>query len=284
MRAYDIRLVFVLLLYHHPFPAQFSACAFEPKCRKRIALEYRDDCGKSARDVRSLSAVASDDSGDLYDSSLIAAASKKLEWEISEQRNQKPVLNLSLRDASPEDIETSADDDDQSQWNQGHRWKVTVEYLSELGVLDSGEPSSATQNSQSPSISTRTLLEECPQLFRLDPSAIRETAQWIVDEFGISFLRAAIIRENNPVLLSFRKEDAAYGLEFMSTMMMTDAKPACAASSAFLLEAIRGGIQERTISAALGAASSATSQASRSIASDTMESFRQLRDANRHKK
>mmetsp|Transcript_3757 Transcript_3757/g.9846 ORF Transcript_3757/g.9846 Transcript_3757/m.9846 type:complete len:288 (+) Transcript_3757:46-909(+) len=287
MLAHYITFGVILLLYYNSFSATYSVSAFEPTCRKRAALAEHSSnrSGESGRPVSFLPAVNSDDGGYFYDDNLITAASKKLDWEVSEQRSQKPILNLSLRDASPEELYISVDDDDDaSKWNQGHRWNITVEYLSELGVFDTEDISSATETSPLPTISTRSLVEKCPQLFRLDPATIQETAQWIVDEFGISFLRAAIIRDNNPILLSFRKEDAAYGLEFMSTMMMTDAKPACAASSAFLMEAIRGGIQERAVSAALGAASSATSKASRSIASDTMESFRQLRDANRHKK
>jgi len=127
------------------------------------------------------------------------------------------------------------------------------------------------------------LLKHCPQLFRLEPTAIRETARYIVSEFGADYLRNAVLRDD-AVLLSFRKDQVAYGLEFMSTMMMTDARPVCGASSAFFLQAIEGGIQERTVGAALGAASAATSKASRSIASDTMESVRKLRDVTRHKK
>lgn len=222
--------------------------------------------------------ASTDDCDVVYDDDLIANASKKLDWEKSEAKSQQPILNLSLRDASPEESMTNTDDDEDNdvlEWNCGQRWAITVEKLSEIGVFASDKD---------PLESRRTLLKNCPQLFRLDPSEIQETAKWVIDEFGLAYLRIAVLRDGNSILLSFKKEDAAYGLEFMSMMMMTDAKMACAASSAFFLEAIRGGIQERTVSAALGAASSATSQASKSIASDTMESFRQLRDANRHKK
>ena len=224
-----------------------------------------------------MSATANVKDDGFYDDNLITMASEKLDWEKSDERNQKPVLNLSLRDTSPEERRINKDDDDDVlQWNRGQRWTITVDHLSDLGVFANDEGSTNK--------SSRALLKNCPQLFRLDPSAIRETAQWTIREFGIVYLQAAVLRDGNSILLSFRKDDASYGLEFMSVMMMTDAKTACAASSAFLLEAIRGGIQERAVSAALGAAGSATSKASQSIASDTMESFRKLRDANRHKK
>jgi hypothetical protein len=107
---------------------------------------------------------------------------------------------------------------------------------------------------------------------------VLETAQFIIDEFGVSYL------ESEPKLLGFRKGDVSYGLEFMSIMMMIgDAKPFCAQSTDLLLQGIHGGISERSIQNALGAASAATSQASQSIASDTMESIRQLRASNRNK-
>ena len=241
-------------------------------------VDNRKNC-EFGRYLGHFSASIGVDGDDFYDDNLIMAASKKLDWEITEQRSQKPILNLSLRDVSPEETTNSTDDDEEdiSEWNRGQRWSVSVEYLSELGLF-------ANEGSSTPTESSSVLLRNCPQLFRLDPSSIQETAQWIIDEFGLVYLQAAVLRDGNCVFLTFRKEDAAYGLQFMSLMMMTDAKTACAASSAFLLEAIRGGIQERTVSAALGAAGTATSTASRSIASDTMESFRQLRDANRNKK
>lgn len=237
--------------------------------------DHRQNTSKNGRTIGCFSAA-----GGIGDDNLVALASEKLDWEIAEETSRKPVLNLSIRDASPEETTTDeSDDNDVCEWNRGQRWTVTLKHLTELGVTVNEASASSDDTSNTGSV----FLENCPQLFRLDPSEVRETAQWIVDEFGLSYLKAAAIQNKNSVLLSFRKEDAAYGLEFMTTMMMMDAKPACAASSALLLQAIRGGIQERAVGAALRAAENATSQASKSIASDTMESLRQVRDATRNK-
>ena len=271
----------IFLLYHCFYQAPSSVCGFQlaritTRWVSPLERHYSHTC-YDRRGLCHLSATANVKDDGFYDDNLITMASEKLDWEKSDERNQKPVLNLSLRDTSPEERRINKDDDDDVlQWNRGQRWTITVDHLSDLGVFANDEGSTNK--------SSRALLKNCPQLFRLDPSAIRETAQWTIREFGIVYLQAAVLRDGNSILLSFRKDDASYGLEFMSVMMMTDAKTACAASSAFLLEAIRGGIQERAVSAALGAAGSATSKASQSIASDTMESFRKLRDANRHKK
>jgi len=209
----------------------------------------------------------------IYNEKFIIAASKKLGWEINEETSQKPLLVLSSRDNSPEDY--PVDDDvikDTSDWDQSQRWKVTVENLSNLGVQNI---TSTRQESH--------ILENCPQLFRLETAIVQETAKWIIDEFGIQYLQTSVLIDN-PIILSYKKEDFIYGLKFMSTMMMMDAKPACIASSTLLLQATQGGIQERLVSAALGAASVATSKATKSIASDTMESLRKLRSTNRNKR
>lgn len=268
----------ILLLFCCSFRAP-SAFGFQSRNRSGAlspAKSHQDRIIEHRRGLCHFSATTSSEDAIIYGDTFIAKAAEKLDWEKSELKSQKPILNLSLRDASPEETEIDTDDDDDVlEWNQGQRWAITVDHLSNLGLFSNDEGSIN---------SSQVLLENCPQLFRLDPSSIQETAEWIIKEFGLAYLQAAALRDGNSILLSFRKADASYGLEFMSVMMMMDAKMACGASSAFFLEAIRGGIQERAVSAALGAAGSATSQASRSIASDTMESFRQLRDANRHKK
>jgi hypothetical protein len=204
------------------------------------------------------------------DEEFIVAATQKLTWEINERTNEKPLLDLSSRDTSPVDYDPSEElltTEDTSDWDQGQRWKITLQKLSEL--IDT--------------VDEDVILERCPQLFRIEPVIIEETAQRIIDEFGIQYLQSSVLNDN-PIILSYKANDVVYGLKFMTTMMMTDAKPACAASSALLLLAINGGIQERAVSTALGAAADATSKANKSIASDTMQSLRQIRTANRDKK
>jgi len=159
-----------------------------------------------------------------------------------------------------------------------------VGYLSEIGVFQNQEEESSEVSKRS-----SVLLKHCPQLFRLRSEAVQETAQWLVETFGLSYLRQAVLtdstkEDNQAILLSFRKDDAEYGLTFLSRMMMGNAKPVCEASSSFFVQGIQGGIQERFVSAALGDAGQATSKASKSIASDTMASFRQLKDSNRRKR
>jgi hypothetical protein len=221
--------------------------------------------------------------GNYNDEEFIIAATQKLTWEINEKTNQRPLLDLSSRDTSLKDYDSSEElltIEDTSDWDQGQRWKITLQKISEL--IDTANenvitppPSSIIQESK--------ILEDCPQLFRLEPIIIEQTAQCIIDEFGIQYLQSSVLNDN-PIILSYKADDVVYGLQFISTMMMTDAKPACAASSALLLLAINGGIQERAVSTALGAAADATSKANKSIASDTMQSLRQIRATNRNKK
>ena len=218
------------------------------------------------------------------DEEFIVAATQKLTWEINEKTNEKPLLDLSSRDTSLVDSRSSEElltTEDTSDWDQGQRWKITLQKLSEL--IDTVDEDVITPPPPSSIIQESKILEICPQLFRLEPIIIEETAQRIIDEFGIQYLQSSVLNDN-PIILSYKANDVVYGLQFMTTMMMTDAKPACAASSALLLLAINGGIQERAVSTALGAAADATSKANKSIASDTMQSLRQIRTANRNKK
>jgi hypothetical protein len=220
--------------------------------------------------------------GNYNDEEFIIAATQKLTWEINEKTNQKPLLDLSLRDTSPEEYDSSDElltTEATSDWDQGQQWKITLQILSEL--IDSVDENDITPP---PSIIQESkILGNCPQLFRLEPIIIEETAQCIIDEFGIQYLQSSVLNDN-PIILSYKADDVVYGLQFMTTMMMTDSKPACAASSSLLLLAINGGIQERAVSTALGAAADATSKANKSIASDTMQSLRQIRTTNRNKK
>jgi hypothetical protein len=183
----------------------------------------------------------------------IEAASVKLLWERMQESSSQPVLNLSSRNASTEESKTDMSDGRES-WSQGQRWKRTREGLNLLDIeVD------------------YSFLQRCPQLLRLDPLMVLETAEWIVNEFGIDYLKS------EPRLLSFCVKYVEYGLEFMSIMMMTDAKPACRASTDFFLTAIEGGIHEQAVMVALGAAGDATSKASQTIAGDTMTSIQSLR-------
>ncbi|CAJ1951872.1 unnamed protein product [Cylindrotheca closterium] len=196
----------------------------------------------------------------------IEAASVKLVWEKLQESSSRPVLDLSSRDASPDDsattgTATSSDDASNEEWASGKQWQATKEALIELGI----------------SIDDETIfLKQCPQLLRLDTGMILETAEWIIQEFGGADYFAK--QPSSPKLLSYCLVDVQYGIEFMSTMMMNDAKPFCKGSSDFFQTAINGGIQERSISNALGAAGSATYQANQKVAGDTMSSLQSLKN------
>ncbi|KAG7348214.1 hypothetical protein IV203_016919 [Nitzschia inconspicua] len=204
------------------------------------------------------------------DDKILQAARNKLSWEIVQETQQKPILNLSARDLSPEStIEgTSAVErnyDDISSWKNGERWTATKQLLESLGVDISNEVD---------------ILSQCPQLLRLESFMVEETASCIIDLFDVEYV------QSEWQLLSYPLDDVVYGLEFVSTMMMmpqSDTRTICAQSSALLLQGIQGGIQERAVQTALGAASEVTSQATKAIASDTMKSFRQLRTNRRNK-
>ena len=184
----------------------------------------------------------------------IEGASKLLEWEKLRDASRRPVLNLSARDASPEESSTPISDNKES-WCNGQLWKQTKDGLNELGV----------------NIDDSFYLQQCPQLLRLDPSVVLQTASFLIDQFDIEYL------EKEPKLLGYQANDAKYGLEFMSTMMMRDAKSQCLASTDFYLNAIDLGIQEQVVKAALGAAGDATSKANQRIVGDTMVSLNNLK-------
>jgi hypothetical protein len=191
----------------------------------------------------------------------VETALAKLSWETFEEANARPVLNLSSRNASLEENKPSVHEEDTSGWDQGQLWEETQKRLQALGFAD-----------------VSSLLPRCPQLLRLQPAMVLETAEWVIKEFGNKYL------ESEPRLLCYRPEHAQYGLEFMGIMMMTDdAKPACRASPALLMSGIEGGIQEQAIKSALGAAGSATSKASQTIAGDAMAAVQALQKHQKRK-
>jgi len=209
-----------------------------------------------------------------FDSALVSAASAKLVWEELDAAARKPILNLSAirhdghapPPPSSQQRDAAADD----CWDRGQRWEVTLGRLEDLGIANAEE--------------APRLLEACPQLLRLDPDEVADTAGWIAEEFGTA--QASIIVEEAPRLLSFRRCDVDYGLDFVSMMLMMTNKPdgvgrvnsACAAAPGLLLAGAEGGIQERAVKNALGAAADSTAKANQRIAGDAVGSLRQLRN------
>jgi hypothetical protein len=253
---------------------------------------------------------------------LVAAACQPLLWETLERASRRPVLDLSARRivgptttliSAEDEVDDAAgstpcgsgvgDDGDggggdpatttaaartnkTTEWDRGQRWAVTKEALSAMGVMETREGTAAVGAEVMDDESY--FLGECPQLLRLESSVVKEMAEWVVERFGIQYVRSC------PALLGYRAgDDAEYGIQFMNLMMMTeDCKPALRAAAAgasssggkLLLEAIRGGIQERAVKAALGSAATAASRASQSIAADAVASYRQLRANSPRKK
>jgi hypothetical protein len=172
----------------------------------------------------------------------VEAASATLLWETLQETKSRPLLNLSSGEASPkDDREVSIDT---SEWDQGQRWRVTEKGLKEIGI------------------STESLLDKCPQLLRLDPTMVLESAEWLIQEFSVGYI------QTEPRFLSFPQHAISYGLEFMSLMMMMPAKSAVMAAPQLLHAGIEGGLQERAVENALGAAGDATNNANQKIAGD----------------
>ena len=194
---------------------------------------------------------------------IIDAASVPLLWEEIENREAMPVLDLSNRDAdmfaSQRNNQGGESTDDNSKWRDGTQWTETRHRLQEMGVITSDEQAKA-------------LLRAVPQLLRIDTDVILDSASTVIDLLD----SRCILRE--PRLLCFRKDDLLYGVEFLSTMMMAPSQSfvltACLASPALLLSGAEGGLQERAVERALGAAGDATGYANKHIASDAAASLK----------
>jgi hypothetical protein len=183
----------------------------------------------------------------------IENASAKLQWEILEERMARPVLDLSknceeIIENEKSDLRVSTND-----WDQGQKWSETSKGLLALGVSSPDE-----------------LLLKCPQLYRLEPSLVLETSKWLIQQegFGVTY----IIQE--PRVLSYKRADVEYGLEFLQLMTMSTS---LALLVPLLLSGIEGGLQERAVKEALGAAAEATCNANQRIAGDAAATLKSLK-------
>jgi hypothetical protein len=122
----------------------------------------------------------------------IEAASGKLLWEVLEELQSQPVLNLSKREtASPDDAKDIVDTSD---WDHGQRRSDTKEGLLVLDI-----------------ISPHLLLTKCPPLYRLESSQVLQTAACLIQETGFDV--TYVISE--PRVLSYKCCDVEYGLKFI---------------------------------------------------------------------
>ena len=210
---------------------------------------------------------------------LADAAAQLLPWEQLASAQDKPILNLSGRDDSPEDTPVQKKNRalNTSAWDTGERWQNTWSHLCEVLPLLLLTSSSVSQEEYSED-GASLFVTQCPQLLRFESDHIRETASWMKDAFGEATATQLIQAE--PRFLSFRSNDVAYGVEFMATMsMMTPelCRQTCAASPAFFMAGIEGGIQERTVHSAWQSASQATQQATQRIVGDAASSAQALK-------
>ena len=247
-----------LWLLHQHFSAGFQTIAF--RVTKQARLHFSASKAPTFRQSSSTAAEKEANDDEFYE-----AVACKLAWETLEEANARPVLNLSGRNDSPE-IHSQPEQQDQDQKDSLAEWKQKWQTKTLPGLLGLGIQ---IENHES------DFLGKCPQLLRLDPALVLETATWFVEEFGCSYI------SKEPSLLSFRQADAAYGVEFLGTMMMVGnekAKLACAASPALLRSGIEGGIQERAVERALGAAGQATATARQNMAGDAMQTLRHIQN------
>jgi hypothetical protein len=211
----------------------------------------REKCTGSQQQLALFASSSSSSSQD-----LVRDASVKLLWETLEERKARPVLDLSKSDDEEMlSVDGSAENTNTSTWDQGQRWLETQRRLQELGF----SPQETTTEG--------FLLASCPQLYRLEPVDVGDTAEWLVHEFGVKYVLS------QPRFLTYRLTDVQYGLEFLSTMMMLPSAkviPACQTVPALFVSGIDGGIQERAVQEALGAAGDATYKANQRAAGDTV--------------
>lgn len=183
----------------------------------------------------------------------IEAASAKLEWEVLEERMTRPVLDLSTNQEELLENGRLTLQIDTTDWDEGQRWSETRKGLLESGISSPDE-----------------FLIECPQLYRLESSQVLETSKWLIERegFGVAYVVQV------PRVLSYKRADVEYGLEFLQLMTMSTS---LALLVPLLLSGIEGGIQERAVKEALGSAAEATCNANQRIAGDVVATLKSMK-------
>jgi hypothetical protein len=189
---------------------------------------------------------------------IVAAARSPLLYEKLRSQAAAPVLDLSLRRESMQDIgavlfDDAADaaelDDALEGWEDGRVWAETRAGLAqELGI---GEDDDALGR----------LPEALPQLLRLEPSQVLAAARAALTIVGGA---DGILILNEPGLLGFRADDLTEGERHLATMMAMPpplVRGTIRMEPKLLTAAVEASLQERAVEAALDSASSATSNA-----------------------
>eukprot|EP00550_Attheya_septentrionalis_P004267 CAMPEP_0198297850 /NCGR_PEP_ID=MMETSP1449-20131203/38570_1 /TAXON_ID=420275 /ORGANISM="Attheya septentrionalis, Strain CCMP2084" /LENGTH=317 /DNA_ID=CAMNT_0043998937 /DNA_START=109 /DNA_END=1059 /DNA_ORIENTATION=- len=201
----------------------------------------------------------------------VEAAKQKLPWEILQEKEQRPVLNLSARQVSPEQLSVEEEEEDSTLlssqgWEDGTVWCNTRKQLEEIvGVISSND-----DDNNDDSIIVEWL-GVVPQLLRLDTTMVVETARVLLEELEIP---CELLRQEAPQLLAVPPNHVRYGIEFLSIMMamphdLAQIKRTCAQHPILLQSGVEGGMQEKFVQRALGSAADATQSAQQRIAGDT---------------
>lgn len=206
----------------------------------------------------------------------------KLSWELLKEQESKPVLNLSIRDASLEDKEVTDKniEDDEDEWMNGSRWEDTKQQLQNLNII----PLKENVDNTSSDIDELFLIS-APQLYRLKTNEIMETASIIINNIcKEDIIKAQELIKNEPKLLTYPSIDVEYGMEFLQTMfMLPTSLPQSMITPELMVSGIEGGIQERHVSRMLGDAASATSGANQRIAADAVALRKSMKNKSTNK-
>ncbi|KAL3811638.1 hypothetical protein ACHAXA_001395 [Cyclostephanos tholiformis] len=198
---------------------------------------------------------------------LVNRALRPLEWERRNAREAEPVLNLSARDSDTSSLAVRADEvkylmKDDTNWTSGHLWQVTEQHLTDMGILSRSETT----------LSPVHVLTIAPQLLRMPTSQVVDAARLLMS-YPCGANSTAVI-EGDPSLLTYLADDLQYGLEeYLPNMMFLGNRTHAAQmiqtqlklSPAFALRLIKmgvdGGLEERSVSRALGNAGKASGKA-----------------------
>jgi hypothetical protein len=201
---------------------------------------------------------------------LLDRARLPLGWESRNAHDSKPILNLSVQrfdglssiNAEQPDNEFGGMCD--GDWICGKLWRTTEHQLTEMGILVHDEASSK--------LTSRYVLNVAPQLLRLPTAQILEAASFLLS-YPCGPNSTSLI-EADPSLLTYVADDLRYGLEEYLPNMMFQGNNTLARhkiqtqltlSPNFALRVIRmgveGGLEERSLSRALGNAGKASCKA-----------------------
>lgn len=203
-------------------------------------------------------------------SDYLEPAKEMLLWEKIEENANRPVLDLSLRDLSLEEMSTAAASSEKNMVEfdiDEQQWAGTKELFIEVGILsENGEGHALLQQ----------VLQSAPQLLRFDTQQINATVRYLLDEIRIS---PTLLVKESPNLMLYPLDDVQYGVEFLATMMMMSSDLVmltCRSSPTLLITGVESGLQERSVQAALKSASDATSAATKRVAGDLKASMDEL--------